>query len=103
MVDFKGTSLMPEASGKGKVDSKAGRLEISADFAHLAPASKFGAHYLTYVLWAVTPEGCSVNLGALIPNNERKFGLEVTTYLQAFVMVVTAVPYFFITSPSNLT
>src|SRR5437870_10426207 len=45
MVDFKGTSLMPEASGKGKVDSKAGRLEISADFAHLAPASKFGAQY----------------------------------------------------------
>src|SRR5438128_6804524 len=102
MVDFKGTSLMPEASGKGKVDSKAGRLEISADFAHLAPASKFGAQYLTYVLWAVTPEGCSVNLGEVIPNNEGKFGLEVTTDLQAFGMVVTAEPYFSVTRPSNL-
>src|SRR5438094_6062806 len=47
-VDFKGTNLMPEASGRAKVDSKAGRLEISADFAHLQPASKFGAQYLTY-------------------------------------------------------
>ncbi len=102
MVDFKGTSLMPEASGKGKVDSKAGRLEISADFAHLAPASKFGAQYLTYVLWAVTPEGRSVNLGEVIPNNEGKFGLEVTTDLQAFGMVVTAEPYFSVTRPSNL-
>src|SRR5437870_9519441 len=101
MVDFKGTSLMPEASGKGKVDSKAGRLEISADFAHLAPASKFGAQYLTYVLWAVTPEGRSVNLGEVIPNNEGKFGLEVTTDLQAFGMVVTAEPYFSVTRPSN--
>src|SRR3989454_3402388 len=102
MVDFKGTSLMPEASGKGKVDSKAGRLEISADFAHLAPANKFGAQYLTYVLWAVTPEGRSVNLGEVIPNNEGKFGLEVTTDLQAFGMVVTAEPYFSVTRPSNL-
>src|SRR5882724_6036649 len=101
-VDFKGTNLMPEASGKGKVDSKAGRLEISADFAHLAPASKFGAQYLTYVLWAVTPEGRSVNLGEVIPNNEGKFGLEVTTDLQAFGMVVTAEPYFSVTRPSNL-
>jgi len=101
-VDFKGTSLMPEVSGKGKVDSKAGRLEINADFAHLAPASKFGPQYLTYVLWAVTPEGRSVNLGEVVPNNEGKFGLEVTTDLQAFGMVVTAEPYFSVTRPSNL-
>ena len=101
-VDFKGTSLMPEASGKGKVDSKAGRLEISAEFAHLAPANKFGGQYLTYVLWAVTPEGRSVNLGEVVPNNEGKFSLDVTTDLQAFGMVVTAEPYFSVTRPSNL-
>src|SRR2546427_12800117 len=89
MVDFKGTSLMPEASGKGQVDSKAGRLEISADFAHLATASKFGAQYLTYVLWAVTPEGRSVNLGEVVPNSEWKFGLAVPPYLQNFVFGIT--------------
>src|SRR5207244_11773016 len=102
MVDFKGTSLMPEASGKGKVDSKAGRLEISADFAHLAPASKFGAQYLTYVLWAVTPEGRSVNLGEVVPNSDGKNSLDVTTDLQAFGLVITAEPYFAVTRPSNL-
>src|SRR3989441_11412655 len=102
MVDFKGTSLMPEASGKGKVDSKAGRLEISADFAHLAPANKFGAQYLTYVLWAITPEGRSVSLGEVVPNIEEKTGLQVTTDLQAFGLIVTAEPYFAVTRPSQL-
>src|SRR5947209_18964299 len=101
-VDFKGTNLMPEASGRAKVDSKAGRLEISADFAHLQPASKFGAQYLTYVLWAITPEGRSVNLGEIVPNNGGKNGIDVTTDLQAFGMIVTAEPYFAVTRPSNL-
>src|SRR5207249_6251701 len=102
MVDLKGTSLMPQATGKAKVDSKAGRLEIGIDVARLGPAGKFGAQYLTYVLWAVTPEGRSVNLGEVVPNSEGKFGLEVTTDLQAFGMVVTAEPYFSVTRPSNL-
>src|ERR1700732_255274 len=62
-ADFKGTALMPEASGRAKVDSKAGRLEISAEFSRFQPATKFGPEYLTYVLWAITPEGRSVNLG----------------------------------------
>src|SRR5712692_1237868 len=101
-VDFKGTNLMPEASGRAKVDSKAGRLEINADFAHLQPASKFGAQYLTYVLWAITPEGRSVNLGEVVPNNSGKNGIDVTTDLQAFGLIVTAEPYFAVTRPSNL-
>jgi outer membrane protein OmpA-like peptidoglycan-associated protein len=93
---------MPQANGKAKVDSKAGRLEISADFSHMEPAAKFGAQYLTYVLWAVTPEGRSVNLGEVVPNNDGKSSLDVTTDLQAFGLVVTAEPYFAVTHPSNL-
>src|SRR5437868_11822950 len=100
-VDFKGTSLMPEATGKAKVDSKAGRLEINAEFSHLQPANKFGVEYLTYVLWAVTPEGRPVNLGEVGPN-EGKTSLEVTTDLQAFGLIVTAEPYFAVTRPSTL-
>jgi outer membrane protein OmpA-like peptidoglycan-associated protein len=101
-VDFKGTDLMPQASGKAKVDSKAGRLEIGADFSHLESAGKFGAQYLTYVLWAVTPEGRSVNLGEVVPNSDGKTSLDVTTDLQAFGLIVTAEPYFAVTHPSNL-
>jgi outer membrane protein OmpA-like peptidoglycan-associated protein len=100
-LDFKGTSLMPQASGQVKVDSKAGRLEINANLDHLQPANKFGVEYLTYVLWAITPEGRPVNLGEVLLTDGRS-ELQVTTDLQAFGMIVTAEPYFSVVRPSNL-
>ncbi|HEY1264282.1 MAG TPA: OmpA family protein [Terriglobales bacterium] len=101
-VDFNGTSLLPEIKGKAKVDSKEGRLQINADFDHFKPANKFGAQYLTYVLWAITPEGRSVNLGEILPDSDGNAKIEVTTDLQAFGMIVTAEPYFSVVRPSNL-
>jgi outer membrane protein OmpA-like peptidoglycan-associated protein len=101
-VDLKGTALMPEATGHAKVDGKEGRLAISAEVQHLQPATKFGAQYLTYVLWAITPEGRSVNLGEMVPNNDGKSKIDVTTDLQAFGLVITAEPYFAVTHPSDL-
>ena len=100
-VDLKGTDLMPEVTGKAKVDGKEGRLQINADFSHLQPAAKFGGEYLTYVIWAITPEGRAVNLGEVVPNNDGKCGLQVTTDLQAFGLIVTAEPYFAVTRPSD--
>jgi len=100
-LDFKGTSLMPQASGQVKVDSKAGRLEINANFDHLQAANKFGVEYLTYVLWAITPEGRPVNLGEVLLTDGRS-ELQVTTDLQAFGMIVTAEPYFAVVRPSSL-
>jgi len=101
-VDFKGTSLMPEAGGHAKVEGKEGRLAISAELTHMPPATKFGGQYLTYVLWAITPEGRPVNLGEVVPNNDGKSKLDVTSDLQAFGLVVTAEPYFSVTRPSEL-
>ena len=100
-VDFQGTTLMPEAKGKAKVDSKEGRLQINADFERMSPASKYGAQYLTYVLWAITPEGRSVNLGEILADDSST-KIEVTTDLQAFGMIVTAEPYFAVVRPSNI-
>lgn len=101
-VDLKGTTLMPLADGHAKVDGKEGRLQINADVNHLAPATKFGAQYLTYVLWAVTPEGRSINLGEMVPDDGGKSKIEVTTDLQAFGLVITAEPYFAVTRPSDI-
>src|SRR6266581_2023121 len=100
-LDFKGTSLMPQASGQVKVDSKAGRLEINANVDHLQAANKFGPEYLTYVLWAITPEGRPVNLGEVLLDGSNRGVLDVTTDLQAFGMIVTAEPYFAVTQPSD--
>ncbi len=100
-VDFKGTSLMPEITGKAKVDGKAGRLAIGVELNHMEPPLKFGGQYLTYVLWAITPEGRAVNLGEVLPGENGKSRLNVTTDLQAFGLIVTAEPYFSVTHPSD--
>ncbi len=100
-VDFKGTPLMPQASGQARVESKGGYIEISAKFRNLKPAITFGAEYLTYVLWAITPEGRAANLGEIHLKGGRG-KLEVTTELQFFGMVVTAEPYFAVRQPSDL-
>jgi outer membrane protein OmpA-like peptidoglycan-associated protein len=101
MVDFKGTDLMPEVGGRAKVDGKAGRLAISVELNHMRPAASFGGQFLTYVLWAITPEGRAVNLGEVLPGDNGKDKIDVTTDLQAFGMIVTAEPYYAVTHPSN--
>jgi outer membrane protein OmpA-like peptidoglycan-associated protein len=99
-VDFRGTTLLPDAHGEAKVESKRGYMEIEVEFDELVPAIKYGPEYLTYVMWAVTPEGRATNLGeVLLDGSESK--LNVTTELQAFAMVVTAEPYFAVTQPSD--
>ncbi len=100
-VDFRGTDMMPEVTGHAKVEGKGGRLTIDAEFAHLQPVRMFGGQYLTYVLWAITPDGRAVNLGEVVPGGNGKDKIDVTTDLQAFGMIVTAEPYYAVTHPSN--
>jgi outer membrane protein OmpA-like peptidoglycan-associated protein len=101
-VDFKGTSLMPAVDGNAKVTGHTGRLAIDATLRHLAPPRGFGPEYLTYVLWAITPEGRPLNMGEIRPNDDGNSRLQVTSGLQEFGMIVTAEPYFAVTRPSNL-
>src|ERR1700723_2792880 len=100
-VDFRGTDLMPEVGGHAKVDGKGGRLSINAEFTHLEPVRSFGGQFLTYVLWAITPEGRALNLGEVLHGENGKDKLDVTTDLQAFGMIVTAEPYYSVTHRSN--
>ena len=100
-IDFQGTDLLPQAHGEARVESKRGATGIEADFHDLQPANLLGAEYLTYVLWAVTPEGRTVNLGEVLLNGTNS-KLNVTTDLQAFGLIVTAEPYYAVTKPSDL-
>jgi outer membrane protein OmpA-like peptidoglycan-associated protein len=101
MIGFSGTPLLPNAHGEAKVESKKGYIEIEVEFDKLQPASKFGAEYLTYVLWAITPEGRTSNLGEILLS-DTSGKLNVTTELQVFGLAVTAEPYFAVSMPSNL-
>jgi outer membrane protein OmpA-like peptidoglycan-associated protein len=100
-VDFQGTPLLPRAKGHAKVETKRGFSDIDARFAQLEPATKFGPEYLTYVMWAITPDGRATNLGEVLLNGEDS-KLHVTTDLQAFALIVTAEPYFAVTQPSDV-
>ncbi len=99
-VDLKGTNLMPEASGKAEVQTKSGASQIKVDLSHLNPANSFGLQYLTYVLWAISPEGVPSNLGELIVH-DGKSSLHATTPMQAFALIVSAEPYYAVTQPSE--
>jgi outer membrane protein OmpA-like peptidoglycan-associated protein len=100
-VDFRGTPLMPAARGEAKVESKQGYIEIEVEFDELQSATRFGSEFLTYVMWAITPEGRATNLGEVILNG-TKSKLNVTTELQAFGLIVTAEPYFAVAQPSDV-
>src|ERR1700730_7618207 len=99
-IDFKGTVLLPRAEGKAHIEAKRGRVEVKAEFDNLEPAARAGRAYVTYVLWAISPEGQPNNLGELLLNG-RKGKLDATTRLQSFGMIVTAEPYFAVTRPSD--
>src|SRR5262249_26635018 len=100
-IDFRGTPLLPEARGEAKVESKQGYIEIEVMFDDLQGATRFGPEYLTYVMWAITPEGRATNLGEVILNGKES-KLNVTTELQAFGLIVTAEPYFAVSQPSDV-
>jgi outer membrane protein OmpA-like peptidoglycan-associated protein len=99
-IGFAGTSLLSQGKGQATVTSK-GQTLIDARFEGFVPANSFGVEYLTYVLWAITPQGRPVNLGEIIPGGS-KADMKVTTNLQQFALIVTAEPYFAVTTPSDL-
>jgi outer membrane protein OmpA-like peptidoglycan-associated protein len=101
-LDFAGTDLMPSANGVAEVNSKRGSIAIEAEFGDLQKPTIFGNEYLTYVLWAISPEGRAVNLGEVLVGGNHRSKLNVTTDLQAFALIVTAEPYYAVRQPSNL-
>lgn len=100
-LDLIGTPLLTSARGVAQVSAKNGHFEIDVRFNGLQRPTRFGSEYLTYVLWAITPEGRPRNLGEVQFTGDavRK---KVTTELQAFALIVTAEPYFAVTQPSDL-
>src|ERR1700722_13458819 len=101
-IGFRGTALMPDARGEAKVESKQGVIKIDAEMERLGPATQFGHEYLTYVMWAITPEGRATNVGEVLLNGSGKTKLDATTELQSFGLIVTAEPYFAVTQPSDV-
>ena len=101
-INFKGTDLMPGAEGGATVQSKRGDTKVVIELQGLEKPTSFGNEYLTYVLWAISPEGRPVNLGEVLVGGNHRSKLDTTTQLQAFALIVTAEPYYAVRRPSNL-
>ena len=100
-IDFRGTVLQSQARGEARVESRRGAVRVQAQFEKLEPASRFGAGFLTYVLWAISPEGRADNLGELTLDGQKS-KMDVTEPMQAFALIVTAEPYFSVSQPSEV-
>ena len=104
-IDFNGTPIMAMGKGSAKVESERGVIKIGAEFKNMAPPSSFGSEYLTYVLWAISPDGRPVNLGELTLNSYGMGSdskIDTTSDIQTFGMIVTAEPYYSVTQPSDV-
>ena len=101
-VDFRGTDILQGASGEARVEGKKTNFQIEAKFEGVLDATKFGLEYLTYVLWAVSPQGRPVNLGEVSLDHHGNAQVKAFTDLQTFGMIVTAEPYFAVTQPGNM-
>jgi outer membrane protein OmpA-like peptidoglycan-associated protein len=101
-IDFRGTVLLPYVKGTAIVESHRGSVSIDARLERLEPPTRFGREYLTYVLWAISPEGRPKNLGEVLADSSNKAHLKVSTDMQAFGLIVTAEPYYSVTTPSDV-
>lgn len=104
-IDFTGTPIMTMGKGSAKVESERGVIKIGAEFKNMAVPSSFGPEYLTYVLWAISPDGRPVNLGELTLNDYGMGStskIDTTSDIQTFGMIVTAEPYYSVTQPSDV-
>ncbi len=101
-IDFAGTVMMPTATGIAEVKSQRGSIAIEAEFGGLQKPIVFGTEYLTYILWAISPEGRAINLGEVLVGGNHRSKLKVTTDLQAFALLVTAEPYYAVRQPSDV-
>ena len=103
-VNLKGTDLMPQAQGEAKVEAKKGitNIEVKLLGMGMAQPGGFGTEFLTYVVWVVSPDGRTSNIGEILFNQQGQGELKTTTQLQTFSLIVTAEPYFAVRRPSEL-
>jgi hypothetical protein len=101
-IDLKGTVLLPKAEGRATIEVKNGYTKIDLNIKKLDAPTIFGTEFLTYVLWAVTPDGKAVNLGEVIANGSSKASMHITSPYSTFALLITAEPYFSVPYPSDV-
>ena len=102
MVGLKNTGLIPQADGQAKVEAKPAVTTVETTISGLTNPTSLGVEFLTYVLWAVSPEGHAINLGEILFDKTGDSKFKTTTQLQSFSLFVTAEPYAAVRQPSEM-
>jgi outer membrane protein OmpA-like peptidoglycan-associated protein len=97
-IRMDGTSIAPRLKGKAKVKADDGSAAIEIEFDDLPPAINVAPGYATYVLWAVTSDGRTENLGELPWRDDPK--MKTSLPVQRFALILTAEPYGAVARPS---
>jgi len=101
-INFLGTSAAPQASGEAKVNARKSGTDIDLKVKSMPQPTTLGAEFLTYVLWTITPDGTTSNLGEIPIDKNGDGKLSATAQSQTFAMIVTAEPYFAVQLPSEI-
>lgn len=101
-IIFNGTTAAPNASGEAKVQAKSSGTDIELKVQNMPQPTSLGPEFLTYVLWAITPDGSTTNLGEIQLDKNNNGKLNATAQSQTFAMIVTVEPYFAVTLPSEV-
>jgi outer membrane protein OmpA-like peptidoglycan-associated protein len=101
-VVFIAAPAAPNASGEAKVDAKKGGTAIEVKVKGMPQPTTLGSEFLTYVLWIVTPDGATTNLGEIPIDKDGEGKLNTIAQSQTFAMGVTAEPYYAVALPSEI-
>jgi outer membrane protein OmpA-like peptidoglycan-associated protein len=101
-VIFVGAPAAPNASGEAKVEARKSGTSIELKVQGLPQPTTLGTEFLTYVLWAVTPDGSTTNLGEIFIDKNGEGKLNTTAQSQTFAMGVTVEPYSSVALPSEV-
>ena len=100
-INLTATSVVPQASGEAKVEAKKSGTSIEVKLKGMPQPTTLGPELLTYVLWAVTPDGGARNLGEIPINEDGEGKAKANTASQTFSLVVTAEPYYAVRIPNE--
>jgi len=100
-INLTATSVAPQASGEAKVEAKKSGTSVEVKLKGMPQPTTLGPELLTYVLWAVTPDGGARNLGEIPINEDGEGKAKANTASQTFSVVVTAEPYYAVRIPNE--
>jgi outer membrane protein OmpA-like peptidoglycan-associated protein len=101
-VTMVGTDAAAQAAGEARVEAKVGGTLIQLKVSGLPQPTSLGAEFLTYVLWTVTPDGTTTNLGEIPFDQNGQGALQAKAQSQTFALIVTAEPYYAVRIPSEV-